>query len=102
MVRMSEASKKIFLPFVLFMLVFLIPSLGLGQEEKKDTRPERAIAVYPEYSGVIVSKGEAVRMDLVMDNGGRKDETIDVTIAQVPKGWKAIKPYLRVTPQPNK
>lgn len=90
MVRMTEALKKIFLPFVLLTLVFLIPSLGLGQEEKKDTRPERAIAVYPEYSGVIVSKGEAVRMDLVMDNGGRKDETIDVTISQVPKGWKAM------------
>jgi len=26
----------------------------------------------------------------VMDNGGRKDETIDVTISQVPKGWKAM------------
>ncbi len=75
---------------MLLTLVFLIPTLSLGQEEKKDTRPERAIAVYPEYSGVIVSKGEAVRMDLVMDNGGRKDETIDVTISQVPKGWKAM------------
>ena len=90
MVRMTEARKKIFLPFVLLTLVFLIPALSLGQEEKKDTRPERAIAVYPEYSGVIVSKGEAVRMDLIMDNGGRKDETIDVTISQVPKGWKAM------------
>jgi len=87
---MTEARKKIFLPFVLLVLVFLIPSLGFCQEEKKDARPERAIAVYPEYSGVIVSKGEAVRMDLVMDNGGRKDETIDVTISQVPKGWKAM------------
>jgi uncharacterized membrane protein len=90
MFRMTEARKKIFLPFLLLTLVLLIPSLCFAQEEKKDTRPERAIAVYPEYSGVIVSKGEAVRMDLVMDNGGRKDETIDVTISQVPKGWKAI------------
>jgi len=90
MFRMTEARKKILLPFVLLALVFLIPALSLGQEEKKDTRPERAIAVYPEYSGVIVSKGESVRMDLIMDNGGRKDETIDVTISQVPKGWKAM------------
>jgi uncharacterized membrane protein len=90
MVRMTEARRKIFLPFVLLMLVFLIPSLGFGQEEKKDTRPERAISVYPEYSGVIVTKNEAVRMDLVMDNGGRKDESVDVTISQVPKGWKAM------------
>ncbi len=90
MFRMTEVRRKIFYSCVLLTLVCLIPALGFGQEEKKDTRPERAIAVYPEFSGVIVSKGEAVRMDLVMDNGGRKDETIDVTISQVPKGWKAM------------
>jgi len=85
---MTEARRKIFFSCVLLTLVCLIPTLSLGQE--KDTRPERAVAVYPEYSGVIVSKGEAVRMDLIMDNGGRKDETIDVTISEVPKGWKAM------------
>lgn len=81
---------KVFCFLVVLMLVSLIPCVSFSQDEKKDPRPERAIAVYPEYSGVIVSKGEAVRMDLIMDNGGRKDETIDVTISQVPKGWKAM------------
>jgi len=38
---------------------------------------------------VIVSKGEAVRMDLILDNKGRTDETIDVKISTIPKGWKA-------------
>ena len=47
------------------------------------------MAVYPEYSGVIVSKGESVKMDLIMDNKGRSDETIDVQISTIPKGWKA-------------
>jgi uncharacterized membrane protein len=82
---------RTFLSMLLVTLIFcfIFPSLLLAQEEKKDLRPERGIAVYPEFSGVIVSKGEAVRMDLVLDNKGRTDETIDVKISAVPKGWKA-------------
>jgi uncharacterized membrane protein len=72
---------------LIFCLIF--PPLILAQEEKKDLRPERGIAVYPEFSGVIVSKGESVRMDLILDNKGRTDETIDVKISNIPKGWKA-------------
>jgi uncharacterized membrane protein len=70
---------------------FLISTVVLAQDEKekKDNRPERGIAVYPEYSGVVVSRGESVRMDLTLENKGRTDETIDVKITQIPKGWKA-------------
>ena len=71
------------------MVFWVMPSLILAQEEKKDLRPERGIAVYPEYSGVTVSKGETVRLDLTLENQGRKDETIDVTISKIPKEWKA-------------
>ncbi|MCX8117248.1 MAG: NEW3 domain-containing protein [Desulfobacterota bacterium] len=59
------------------------------EKEKKDTRPERGIAVYPEYSTVSVGRGETVRMDLTLENKGRNDETIDVRISSVPKGWRA-------------
>jgi len=69
-------------------VALLLPSLLLAVEEK-ETRPERGMAVYPEYSGVIVTKGEAVRMDLVLDNKGKSDETIDVEVSTIPKGWKA-------------
>ncbi len=74
-----------------FALVFCLTlsSLALAQEEKKDLRPERGIAVFPEFSGVIVPKGESVRMDLILENKGRTDETIDVKISNIPKGWKA-------------
>jgi uncharacterized membrane protein len=58
-------------------------------KETKDSRPERGIAIYTEYSGVIVSKGETVKMDLTLENKGRTDETINVKISTVPKGWKA-------------
>jgi len=63
--------------------------LLFAQEEKKDLRPERGIAVYTEYSGVTVPKGETVKMDLTLENKGRTDETIDVKISTIPKGWRA-------------
>jgi uncharacterized membrane protein len=74
---------------IVLLLILVIPSLILAQEEKKDLRPERGIAIYTEYSGVVVSKGETVKMDLTLENKGRTDETIDVKISTIPKGWKA-------------
>ena len=89
MTRVS-LERKLFSVFLTALVLFLvIPTLGFTQEEKKDLRPERGIAVYPEYSGVTVSKGEAVKMDLTVENKGRTDETIDVKISTVAKGWKA-------------
>jgi len=77
--------------FIGLFFLFVVSSVGFAQEEKekKDLRPERGIAVYPEYSGVTVPRGETVKMDLTLDNKGRSDETIDVRISTIPKGWKA-------------
>jgi len=75
---------------IMLIFCFFIPSFLFAQEEKKDPRPERGIAVYTEYSRVTVPKGEAVKMDLTLENKGRTDETIDVKISTVPKGWKAM------------
>lgn len=66
----------------------MAPSL-LSAEEVKGGKPERSIAVYTEYSGVVVPLGETVTMGLIVDNNGRKDETIDLDLAEVPPGWKA-------------
>ena len=90
MVRMDRGRTIFSISIIgLFMFVVLF-SLAFAQEEKekKDLRPERGIAVYPEYSGVTASKGETVRMDLTVENKGRTDETIDVRISTIPKGWK--------------
>jgi uncharacterized membrane protein len=87
-VNRGRTSVSIFLFFALIFCVTL-SSIALAQEEKKDLRPERGIAVFPEFSGVIVPKGETVRMDLILENKGRTDETIDVKISNIPKGWKA-------------
>jgi len=74
---------------VWMMSCFMVSSLYAQEGKKEDLRPERGIAVYPEYSGVVVSRGETVRMELTLENKGRTDETINVKISTVPKGWKA-------------
>lgn len=79
------------------LVIFLWPCFfGLpaawGAEEKdkeKDLRPERGIAVYTEYSGIFVARGESVRMDLTAENKGKTDENIGLKISTIPKGWKA-------------
>src|SRR4030042_5043880 len=73
----------------LVTLLFVVSSFTFAQEEKKDQRPERGIAVYPEFSGITITRGDTVRMDLTLENKGRTDETIDVKISKVPKDWKA-------------
>ena len=74
----------------LLVLVASSPVLAAGDEPaKRDDRPERGIAVYTEYSGVVVPVGESVRMDLTVENKGKRDETIALKLLSVPKGWKA-------------
>ena len=86
----ESRSRIIFsISLIALMFILIVPSWILAQEEKKDLRPERSIVVYPEYSGVTVSRGEAVKMDLTLENKGRTDETIDIKISTIPKGWKA-------------
>src|SRR5574340_1223076 len=65
------------------------PVFAQQQTDKKDNRPERGIALYTDYSGVAVAKGETVQMDLTLENKGRTDENIDVRITSVAKDWKA-------------
>ncbi len=65
-------------------------ALGAGQEPaKRDDRPERGMAIYTDFSGVVVPVGEGVRMDLTVENKGKRDETIALKLAAVPRGWKA-------------
>ena len=73
--------------FFLFNILFL-PSITNGDENKKDL-PPRAITVVPEYPSVFVFEGQDVSVDMVVRNGGRQGETIDLSILSVPKGWKA-------------
>ena len=86
----TRVNRSFAIAFVMIVLLVLAPALVLAAEaEKKDNRPERGIAVYTDYSGVAVARGENVQMDLTLENKGRSDENIDVRITAVAKGWKA-------------
>ncbi len=75
---------------VLLVLASPPPGMAANQEPtKRDDRPERGIAIYSDYSGVVVPIGENVRMDLTVENKGRRDETVALKLASVPKGWRA-------------
>lgn len=64
------------------------PSTWAAEKEKKDL-PARQILVAPEYTAVTVPEGEEVSIDLTVANEGKQDEFIDLSLPQVPKGWKA-------------
>jgi len=76
---------------LLLALVLVLPALGQAADEpaKRDDRPERGIGIYSDYSAVIVPVGETVRMDLTVENKGKRDETVALDLTSVPKGWKA-------------
>ncbi len=74
------------------MATFCLLGLSAAQEKEqkeKDTRPERGFAIYTEYSGIFVPPGEPVRMELTVENKGKRDEDIALKLTTVPKGWKA-------------
>jgi len=72
------------------VLVASPPVLAAGDDTaKRDDRPERGIAIYSDFSGVVVPVGEGVRMDLTVENKGKRDENIALKLASVPKGWRA-------------
>lgn len=84
---------RIFFSILFLALISLtLPILCSAEEQDEKARvggPERGIGVFTEFSGVTVERGETVRMDLILLNKGRTDETINVKLTAVPKGWKA-------------
>src|SRR5574341_767866 len=77
---------------LVMLLAWVGPRLAVaasGEPAKRDDRPERGIAIYSDYSGVVVPVGEGVRMDLTVENKGKRDETVELKLVSVPKGGKA-------------
>ena len=74
---------------VLATIILTSASEGVETREKPD-RPERGIAAYTEYAQLTVPAGESVRMDLTVENKGRRDEIVTIKLTTVPPGWKAF------------
>jgi uncharacterized membrane protein len=95
MIRVKKDGFYLF-KFIIFLAVgiLLILSGTSTAEETKKNLPERGISVSPEYTGIIVPQDEDVNIDLIVTNGGRRGENIDLTVTNIPKGWKAwVKTY---------
>ena len=76
---------------VLGLMIMSASAFATAEDEKK---PEREIVMAAEYPGVEIAKDEDVSMDIIFHNKGRRDEDVEVWIAEKPKGWNAkIKTY---------
>ena len=89
--RKGYFSNAMKVPLIIaWVLVFFA---SYASAEKKDL-PPRGIDVAAEYTGVVVSEGEDVSIDVTVINRGRSDEDIDLKVTSIPKGWKArVKTY---------
>lgn len=89
MKRTGQVFSSCFVVFgLLFSWALLLSPAAFAETDKKDL-PPRAITVAPEYATVMVHEEEDVSVDVVVRNGGRQGETIDLSIPSVPEGWKA-------------
>lgn len=75
---------------IILLVGFSMPGWAAEDSKDKDNRPERGMSLAPEYPGVIVPKGEKVRMDLIVDNPGKQGEIVELEIVSAPKGWKPV------------
>lgn len=71
------------------VLGLALPVLAADEDKDRRDRPERGFSIYTDYSGIVVAPGETVRMDLTVDNKGRRDENIALKLTTVPRGWQA-------------
>ena len=72
------------------ILFFATAPVGAAEDARaKADRPERGISVITEYSQLLIPVGASVRLDLTVENRGRRDENVLLALRSVPKGWKA-------------
>jgi len=95
---MKKSKAKVFFSVMAISVAvsLVLCSVSSAREDDDDEKdlPPRAISIAPEYTGVVVPEGEDVSIDVVVRNGGRQDEFVNLALTAVPKGWKAqIKTY---------
>jgi hypothetical protein len=85
------------IPIMMLLGGLLSPgAVAFGDEKKEEKKalPPRGISVSPEYTGIIISEGDDVSLDVTVTNKGRQNEDIELSLPSVPKGWQArLKTY---------
>ncbi len=86
---------KFWLVVSLVMLGLVVnQSLCFAADEDDKNRPERLVLMAVEYPGVEIAKDEDVSMDVIFYNKGKKEENVEVWVAEKPEGWQArVKTY---------
>lgn len=83
--------KKAMAVLLSFIIVLFFVSLSCFAEEKavEDTaKPDRAITMAAQYSGVRVPQGKKISMNLVFMNQGKTGEHVLVWVDRAPQGWE--------------
>lgn len=72
---------------VLALMVLAWTSSARATEDKARDLPPRDLTVALQFPGLIIAAGDSVRVDLVVRNNGRSNETIVFAPIQGPEGW---------------
>jgi uncharacterized membrane protein len=90
-------SKLLYYPVVIGWLLVsgswsaLLPGWAWAVETEK---PERLITMAVEYPGIELPSPDEVDMNIIFQNKGRSDETVEVWVADTPSGWRTqLKTY---------
>ncbi len=71
------------------LILYPVSSFADDSKGGSENGPERLISMSVEYPGVEVASGEDVTMNLYFHNRGKEDESLNVRLASIPKGWEA-------------
>ncbi len=79
---------------VLLMAVTLVAGLAAAEDEDKKDKPLRGMVASLLYPGLTVGPDDKIRVDLVVKNTGRSNETVLFEVMEKPENWKVqIKNY---------
>ena len=94
---------------LLMIYCLLLAAAFLPAAASEEKKPDRLITMALEYPGVEIPVGDDVSMDVIFYNRGKRDENVDVKVAQQPENWKVrLKTYrftvsaVNVPPDDNK
>lgn len=79
-------ARRLFRLAILTIFILLCLSAGPYAEEKKNL-PPRGILLAPEYSGLVLTQGESLNLEVSVFNLGQQDETITLEFEKLPENW---------------